>query len=275
MTYTTLMVNCELGQSNTLVLNVANALAERFQMRVIGIAVSQPTQIIYGDYYLATASVEEDIKHVETSVAATEHEFRTALASRADQLEWRSATVFAATSEYIAKQMRSADLVITGLPENGASSGPRQSNIGDLVLQAGRPVLIVPGVPCSSEFEHIVIGWKESREARRAICDALPLLKKAAQVSVVEIAAESNLVEARNRLDDVARWLDGHGVDAHTLAVQSNGHDAKLLDATTQAQGADLVVAGAYGHSRLREWAFGGFTTELMQPVQRCSFVSH
>ena len=271
----TLMVNCELGQSNAFVLHAASDLAERFQMRVIGIAVSQPVQMMYGDYYISAEAVEDDIKEVKIRTAAAEHAFRTALASRASQLEWRSATVFASTAEHVAQAARSADLIMTAMPTNAALGGQHQLNMGDLVLQAGRPVMIVPAVQCTTDFDHVLIAWKDAREARRATLDSLPLLKKAARVTVVEIAHESELAEARSKLADVSHWLNMHGVIAETLAIQSGGHDANALQAIAQQEGADLIVAGAYGHSRLREWAFGGFTTELMQPTQRCSFVSH
>lgn len=271
----TLMVNCELGQSNALVLAAASNFAERFQMRVIGIAVSQPVQMMYGDYYISAEAVDEDMKGVDIKTAEAEQEFRRALASRAGQLEWRSATVFASTAGHIAQEARAADLVMSGMPAIAALGGLRQLDMGDLVLQAGRPVLIVPATPCSTNFDHVLIAWKDAREARRAVLDALPLLKKSAQVTVVEIAHDSQLTQARSNLSDVSHWLKMHGVVAETIAIKSSGHDANALEAIAQQQGADLVVAGAYGHSRLREWAFGGFTSELMQPTQRCSFVSH
>ena len=275
MTCTTLMVNCELGQQNTLVLNVARELAARFDMRVIGIAVAQPIQIMYGDYYISAEGVEEDIKEGEIRLAQAEEEYRTALASRADQLSWRSATVYASTATHVARESRSADLVVTGSQAVNTHGNQRHLNTGDLVLQSGRPVVIVPPVPCVTHFEHILIAWKDAREARRAVIDALPLLKKAAHVTVVEIDAETDLPETRTRLTDLANWLQSHGVVAETMAVQSSGFDAKSFGSIAQRLDADLVVAGAYGHSRLREWAFGGFTSELMQPTSRCSFVSH
>lgn len=271
----TLLVNCELGQSNALVLATASNFAERFQMRVIGTAISQPMQMMYGDYYISAEAVDEDIKEVERKKTAAEQEFRQAFASRANQLEWRPATIFASTAGHIAQEARAADLVMTGMPALATQGGLRQLDMGDLVLQAGRPVLIVPGHPCSTNFDHVLIAWKDAREARRATLDALPLLKKAARVTVVEIAPDSHLTEARNNLAEVSHWLKMHGVNAETFAIKSSGHDANALQAIAQQEGADIVVAGAYGHSRLREWAFGGFTSELMQPTQRCSFVSH
>ena len=77
-----------------------------------------------------------------------------------------------------------------------------------------------------------------------------------------------------SRLKDVTAWLESHGVKAIALVSESNGNDANSLDAILESQEADLVVAGAYGHSRLREWAFGGVTDSLLR-TSRCALLSH
>lgn len=275
MTYTSLMVHCELGQSNETMLHCASKLAGRFELDIIGIAVAQPLQMMVGDYYIAAESVDDDSKAVEAKAAAAEAEFRRILQPHARQLSWRWASVFGTPATYLAQHACGADLLMTSVPADGASGAQRSVSVADLVLLSGRPVLIVPAAPVSHTFEHILVGWKDTREARRAVVDALPLLNKAAQVTVVQIAAEVNLHEVRAKLTEVERWLKGHGIDAEMIASQSTGHDAKSFDTIAQRQHADLVVAGAYGHSRLREWAFGGFTSELMHPKDRCVFVSH
>ena len=120
-----------------------------------------------------------------------------------------------------------------------------------------------------------VVGWKDTRETRRAAFDALPLLKKAAHVAVVEIAAEEELAAAGTHLDDVVGWLKRHGVVVVSLAAPSTGDDATQLNAIAEEHGADVIVAGAYGHSRLREWVLGGVTRDLLLRADRCSLVSH
>lgn len=116
------------------------------------------------------------------------------------------------------------------------------------------------------------IFWKSTSGAA---VDALPLFKKAGHVLVVEIAAEEDLAEARARLKDVAGWLRRHGVSAETLASSSHGEDSAQLRAMAREHAADVVVAGAYGHSRLREWALGGVTRDLLLRTERCSLLSH
>ena len=94
-------------------------------------------------------------------------------------------------------------------------------------------------------------------------------------MTVVEIAAEDDLDAANARLADVAGWLKRHGIDATPVTAASPGDDAARLDAIVREQGADLLVAGAYGHSRVREWALGGVTRDLLLRAGRCALVSH
>ena len=93
----------------------------------------------------------------------------------------------------------------------------------------GRPVLVVPNAIGHLKLERIVVGWKDSRETRRAIADALPLLKQAAAVSVAEIAVEDAMPEARAHVADVVAWLQGHGIVAQAVASLSTGDDATGL----------------------------------------------
>jgi nucleotide-binding universal stress UspA family protein len=125
------------------------------------------------------------------------------------------------------------------------------------------------------DFGRVVIGWKDTRESRRAVSDALPLLKKAGHVSVVAIADEADFDSVRLQLGDVVSWLGRHGVVAEALVSTSTGDDANRLNDIAWEQGAGVIVAGAYGHSRFREWALGGVTRDLLLRGDRCSLVSH
>lgn len=276
MTYKTLMVHLQLRQSNDGVLKIAADLAERFQAGVIGIAACQPLQIVQGDVYVSGDLVDQDREEITKEIREVEAAFRAALFMCANPVEWRSAVTLASLPGYLANEARSADLVITGLDRDASLFDmSRHVNIGDLVMQVGRPVLIVPTTAHALKAERIVVGWKDTRESRRAILDALPFLRRAAQVALVEIADAADLAAARARLADVAAWLKRHGVVAEPVASPSTGDDAARLKAIVRDQDAGLVVIGAYGHSRLREWAFGGVTRELLFHTDRCLLVSH
>jgi nucleotide-binding universal stress UspA family protein len=274
--YATLMVHLELGRPNTALLQVAGGMAERLRAAVIGVAVCQPMPIIYNDGYIPSDLIDQDRQQIDDEMKTAEAEFRTALAGRAEISNWRSIVTSISLSTQLANEARSTDLVITGV--GGKASlfdTSRHLDIGDFVMQAGRPCLIVPAKTERLALEHVVVGWKDTGETRRAVRDALPLLKEAGRVTVVEIAVEQDLADARTRVQDVVGWLKRHGIEATPAATLATGDDAVGLEAVIRGQAADLIVAGAYGHSRLREWVLGGVTRDLLLRAGRCSLVSH
>jgi nucleotide-binding universal stress UspA family protein len=283
MTYATLMVHLELGRPNTNLLQITGDLAQRFKASVMGIAARQPLQILYGDAYMAGNFYEQDEAELARELQAAEAEFRAAMHHCAHTIEWRSARTYTYLADYFASQARSADLIITGVATGDILDSSRTLSTSDLIMQAGRPVLTVPHLPgavpsdaaAALTLNHVLVAWKDTREARRAASDALPLLQQAANVSVVEIANEADLEAAHERVADVANWLKRHHINAKGAAQLSVGNDAAMLRELCEDRGADIIVAGAYGHSRLREWVLGGVTRDLLLSPNRCSFVSH
>ncbi len=275
MTYATLMVHLELGRSNAKLLSVVGDLAERFHAAVIGIAACQSMPMVYGEGYVSAELIEQDRLGMQRELQKAEAELRGALAGRVGMLEWRSTSVFASLSDYIVREARSADLLITGAGQGDLFDASRALNMGDLLMHAGRPVLVVPAVVDQLQPNSVLVAWKDTRESRRAVCDALPLLRLATEVCVVEVVSEDDAPSARLRVADVAAWLQRHGVLATSIAAYSAADNATTLYSVAQERRADVIVAGAYGHSRLREWALGGMTRDLVNPTQRCSLVSH
>ena len=136
---------------------------------------------------------------------------------------------------------------------------------GALVLSAGRPVLFAADDLAALKGERIVVAWKDCRESRRAVVDAMPFLRNAEEVTVFNAAEEGTLV-ARDSAADVVRFLMKHGVKARSRLLEGDGGsvgDSIIVEA--DRVGADLIVAGGYGHSRFREWAFGGATRSLLK----------
>jgi nucleotide-binding universal stress UspA family protein len=276
VTYRTLMAHLELGHSNARLLGVAGDLAQRFDAGVIGIAMCQPMQIIYSEGYVPADLIVQDREQRDKEVATAEAEFRDVLRARVGRLEWRSAVTLDPLVDYLVREARSADLLITGVDHNASMfDHSRHVNIGDVVMHSGRPILVVPTAASGVGFESVIVGWKDTRETRRAIADALPFLQKAAQIAVVEVVAEQELEAARERLDDVVRWLACHGVAAEPIARTSTGEDAHQLHAVALERKAGVIVAGAYGHSRVREWVLGGVTRDLLLRAGHYALVSH
>ena len=276
MTHSTFMVHLELGKSNAGLLRVAGELAQRFEAGIIGIAAYQPMLLLYsGGAVMSGDASEQDRAQDEAAMRAAKAEFRTAFQGHSGFLEWRSTVTYAPRSDYLVCEALSADLFITGVTSSALLSAAPPVSTGELIMQLGRPALIVPSAAQTLQLDRVIVAWKDTREMRRAALDALPLLQKSSHIRVVGIAAEQDLPATREQLDDVAGWLKRHGVSAECHAECSTGNDAEQLHAIAREQAADVVVAGAYGHNRMREWAFGGVTRDLLLRAERCSLLSH
>lgn len=275
MTYATMMVHMELGCRNEAVLHATLELASRAgATRVLGIAAYQPMEMYYADGYCGDI-VQQNQQEMAEELMVAEAEFRAAMRDSKAAVAWRSAVVYAGMADYLARQARAADLVLTCVESTDLLDATRTVSTGSLVMQVGRPVLIVPSTPKAPSLEHIVVAWKDTRETRRAVADALPLLRQAGHVTVVSVLTPDRIVEGRAMLADVTDWLQGHGVAADIVAAPSTGNDAQALRDIADARQADVIVAGAYGHSRAREWALGGVTRDLLLSKGRYALVSH
>jgi nucleotide-binding universal stress UspA family protein len=152
----------------------------------------------------------------------------------------------------------------------------RSADVGGAILGAGRPFLVLPAVVKALTADHVMIGWKDTREARRAVQDALPFLHEAKRVTVLEICEKEQMETARHHVDDVVRYLDQHRIKAEPrVEIQARGSRADQIVGWADDEDADLLVTGAYGHSRLNEWMFGGMTRDLLTTSPICCLMSH
>ena len=143
------------------------------------------------------------------------------------------------------------------------------------MMQLGRPVLVVPDSCNWLDLRSVLIAWKDTPEARRAIVDALPVLRQGKNVAIVEIIEdEPDRLAALSGIRDVGVWLSRHGVVASEQAPAETDNAVEKIERIASEVGAGLVVAGAYGHSRLREWLYGGVTRRLLNPSDRCTLLS-
>ena len=264
MSYATLMARLQLGRSNADLLNVAADLAERFRASIAGVAACEPAPSMYNVAQGSQELIDLDLATMRQDAQSAKVEFEEILGSRIPDIRFCSMMNVGPLAECVANEARSADLLITNEDDAGA-----------LAMQCGRPVLVVPTGVKKLELNRIVVGWKDTRESRRAIMDALPFLRAGRTVAIVEITDSAQVVEARSHLDDVVAWLKRHQVQAKPMVAPSVGEDTDLFNAIVRDEGAGLVVAGAYGHSRLREWIFGGMTSNLLLQMERCSLISH
>lgn len=168
-------------------------------------------------------------------------------------------------STAIASLARSVDLVVMGRPYGGSSGS---ADLMEAVLFDARvPTLLIPPEALKAErIDSIVVGWRDSTECARAISAALPLLKKASRVYLVAVSDGSAARARRDASDaDMARHLSRHGIHAELRHVPHwDRASAGLLNEAVTV-GADLIVSGAYGRSRIREFILGGMTRDLLE----------
>ncbi len=275
MTYATVVVSLALDESNEARLEAANQIAERFDSGIVGIAAAQFSPPVYftsGEQ--AQNLIDQGQALIKKRMSELEVQFREATKNRAKYVEWRCAIDFPA--RYILQEARCADIIVSGGQSNALSDPFALASPKDLVMQAGRPLLIAPDNVSWLDLRSVLMAWKDTPEARRAIAYSLPMLRKAKEVTVAEIVeAGDNRSAAVSRVRDVVAWLSRHGVSASEVVPEDGGDVIAQLDAIAANVGAGVVVAGAYGHSRFRELILGGMTQHLMTQSSRCVLLSH
>jgi nucleotide-binding universal stress UspA family protein len=273
MSYATLMVHIDLYGELGGHVEVAVDLAERFHAHLIGVAGWAPMSAVLADKPRNDpTSSESHLQEFKRLLDQRGREFCAAVGKGDSHPEWRSVLDY--PTEAVAREARAADLVIIG---NTRESGDplRALDRGSLLLKAGRPVLVVPKGVTSLLPRRIAIAWKDSREARRAVRDALPLLRQAESVMIVEVSEESG-DQASHHIRDVANYLARHRIEI--VAERVRPADVTVTNSLLRMiedENIKLIVAGAYGHSRLGEWVFGGVTRDLIAESPICCLFSH
>ncbi|QHO76826.1 universal stress protein UspA [Bradyrhizobium sp. CCBAU 051011] len=274
MDYKTVMVGLALDRPNDACLRVAGDIAERFGARIIAVAASDLRPPMYfASGAIAQKLVEEETAAIERQLSELESKFRASVERRAIAVEWRATRTLPVP--YMLQQARAADILVVGARSEALVDPSAAPDPSDLVMQAGRPLMVVPPRAEWLDLRSVLIAWKDVREARRAVFDALPILAAATEVTVAEIPEQDGRrADALSHVADVAAWLRGHGIAANTLVPEKAGGVTEQLEKIAGNVGAGAVIAGAYGHSRLREWVLSGVTRHLATESRRCAFLS-
>jgi nucleotide-binding universal stress UspA family protein len=271
-TLKSILVHVEANPEASPRIQTAVDLAHMFDATLLGVGVEMiqtygdPYGMLGGEWVVQLQSlVEEDLKLAEATFRAKTAGLKT---------EWIATETFPASA--LARRARAADLIVAGGAPLGREGNYRAADPAELTMLSGRPVLVAPPRPGKFHGRAVVVAWKDTREARRALADAMPFLVAAEQVVVVECCDKDAVSEAKVNTADVVRHLRRHGVVAEGRAVASKPERvATELQVAAQSIGADLIVAGAYGHTRLGEWAFGGVTYDLLHAPERFVLLSH
>jgi nucleotide-binding universal stress UspA family protein len=252
--------------------DIAADLAERFHAHLIGVAGWASMAVFPPDKPRNDTAPPDHLQEMKSPLEQKGQEFHAAVRKLDGRAEWRAELEF--PTELVAREARAADVIIIGNAP-GRRDPFRTVDPATLLLKAGRPVLVVPQNVSSLALRHVAIAWKDAREARRAVSDALPLLQQAENVMIVEVV-ESGRDQTLGGVKDVAKYLARHGV--RTIAERVRPAEVSAADSLlrfVEDENIDVLVAGAYGHSRLGEWAFGGVTREFLGNTPVCCLFSH
>jgi nucleotide-binding universal stress UspA family protein len=262
------------------VIDTALAVARRFDSYVEGIAVSVDQISAYAaDLHFGVVPGLDPVSRQEMADAAR-HRFENAMMARgmaraapaqtASGFGWRQDLLTG--DELVGAYARVFDLTVVGRPSNRAGH-PRMATLEAALFDSGRPVLLVPPSPFSDVGAEIVIAWNRSTETARAVAQAMPFLKRARNVTVLDV--ENWGVEGPSG-KDLLGCLERHGLPARLYAVPagSKGHGEAIL-VTAKDLGCDLLVKGAYTQSRLRQMIFGGATSYILANTSLPVLLAH
>ncbi len=275
MTIKQIVVHVEPGETGERRLRYAVSAAQHFDAKLTGLSVrlSPPAMAfaMLGDaqaYAAISEACEEDC-------VAVRKLFGSVTDGTGLVIDWREATGIPA--EVIAAEAGCADLLILGRGNKDDLSGPFYDVApADVVLSCGRPVLVVPNRPPQAfRARRILIAWKGTAEATRAVHDALPFLTQAEDVIVAEMVSHHNTPGYDIPASMMADHLRAHNVPVTVRKIDQSGDPGGLLIGAATQAGCDLIVAGAYGHSRLREWVLGGVTQTFLNSEAMPFLLSH
>jgi nucleotide-binding universal stress UspA family protein len=262
MTFKTVLVQVEPGYVHAARVQAAVSVAHMFDASLFGVGAKALDEFLEpAAGYMKRPVLRELHNEIRAKLADAETLFRDT-ASSVDPL-WRSIATH--PLEAMSNSARCADLIVSDRGSETAAAR-NVARPGDLIMETGLPVLVAPPDADRLLGRHVVVGWKDAREARRAVTDSLPFLRRADDVLVASACAEADAPRVEAELRDVVGRLQRHGIKAsHQPPCTERVDPADLLIELAERSGADLIVAGAYGRSRAREWVFGGVTRELLR----------
>jgi nucleotide-binding universal stress UspA family protein len=280
MSYKTILVSLnEVGRLSELVA-AAVTLARETGAHVSGLYVVPAVQVYPSVGFEAAPQVfEGNRSFFKDNGARVKQAFEEAM--RREGLSYDFHQIDARTpviADEVVAAGRVADLVIVSATNPEEITGVERDFVEQTVMALGRPVIVLPYKgKAAVSLNEVIIGWDGGREASRAAFDALPLLKKAAKVRVVRIDPQKDpSLRGSVAGADLAEALARHGVKAEAQGYPTDGQDeGQALMRCAADSGAGLIVMGAYGHSRLAEFIFGGATRFVLNRLVCPVLMSH
>jgi len=275
----TILVYVPSGKNAAATLEPVLGLASARNAHVIGLHLT-PDLPVYGEF---PAEVSQEVierlqKAGDEAATAAKRAFEEAFKGSEVTHEWRGFIAsYVMGADLIAQQCRSADLIVCGKPNEEIPDA--WSDFAETALmRGGRPVLIVPPDTGSKPIgTHAVIAWNETREAARAVFDALDLIAGAKSVRALTlIGDEEERADAEANGAQLTAMLGRHGIQARfEVSVAQRGATGEAICGKLVDNGCDLLIMGGYSHSRLREMIFGGVSRDILRDTRVPTLVSH
>lgn len=277
MTYRSIVVHIARDTALDARLEVAIRLAKDMDSHLVGLA---PTGLIAMPITLEPAAIETLSEAAQESMrkeaGLAEARFREAC-RQAGLKSHESVVDEADLADSIVRHAHCSDLCIVSQPDPD-KPGHRWARLQleQVILQCARPTLIVPYAwRPQAVGRNVLVAWDDSREAARAVADALPVLRRAQKVEVISWRKPTDLPIPEARLQSVCRWLMWQGVAAQARAEVSDIGVAETMLSRASELGSDLIVMGAYGHARWSEIVLGGATRGLLDAMTVPVLLSH
>lgn len=220
------------------------------------IAITDPT----GSAYLQTLLLESHERAQKVTDALAERFAKLTVAHDLRRLDVYPSTV----GNTLAAEARTADLFIGTRPYGDPTGEERVEEA--VLFKSGRGCLLVPpsGKP-PSRYESIFVAWKNTREAARAVAEAIPFLQQASEVIVAMVEEEGDSEQfGREPGTDIGRYLSRHGISAEIRPIRGWIYAGEALLNEAKRTSSQMIVMGGYGHSRFREWVLGGTTRHIL-----------
>ena len=281
MTYKTILVNLNDLERNETLLASATELAREFDAHLQALYVIPAIEIYGGIGFVDVPLVFEDNRELFQKAEKSVRNLFDAAAKSAgirNSIEVIDSTGPDITGHVIDRARRSDIVIVNQPPAESNRSVAGREFIERILLSTGRPTLVLPRRGRTSlAADFVIIGWNERREAARAVFDAIPLLRRAKSVRIVWVDPETEYPHPGSLPGaELATALDRHGINAVIEALSTGGREAgEALLTKIADSGAELLVMGAYGHSRLSELILGGATRSVLNGMKCPVLFSH
>ena len=250
------------------ILEFAGVLAEEHGAHLIGVFMQPGPTVTTAQTFARGKGIREVMEVQDREIKGIEEHHRSLFEDAVrrhgvqEGSEWRSLPYL---SSEVGVHAYYADLVLISRPEPAGHTAGPPGLAESLVLSSGRPIILFPARGTVSQVRRVLVAWNATRESIRAVADALPLLTRAEAVEVLVVDHQRQRTHGQEPGADIARHLARHGAHVEVRRLSSGGEDVgRLLLSESAKFRAHLLVMGAYGHSQVSEWMFGGVTRTVL-----------